>query len=186
MKWSNKQVFLLVLLFMSSIFSYSQNENMDKELKPIRENFKKINTKNDWTKIDSLSLIDGDSNTILFYSKKGLEKLIHTNFGESGKIITEYYLLNGKLSFVLEQLHHYNMPYIVDSIVKADNPVIEEVFDPKKTTIEEDRSYFTNEKLIHQISNQDCGSSFAKSYLIAEGKRLKTEYKRILKLTNKK
>jgi hypothetical protein len=184
MKQSNKQVFLLALFFTTSILSYPQN-NMEKNLKPIRENFTKINTKKDWTKIDSLSLIDGDSNTILFYSKKGLEKLIHTNFGESGKIIIEYYLLNGKLSFVLEQLHHYNMPYVVDSIVKVDNPTIEEIYDPKKTKIEEDRSYFINEKLIHQINNEDCGSPFAKSYLITEEKRLKTEYKRILKLAKK-
>lgn len=38
-----------------------------------------------------------------YYQKNKLEKIITRIFGESGQILTEYYLLNGQLSFVYEK-----------------------------------------------------------------------------------
>ncbi|TDS50823.1 hypothetical protein C8P70_1496 [Myroides indicus] len=46
-----------------------------------------------------------------------------------------------------------------------------EAFDFDKSKIMEDRSYFDNRKLIHQINNQDCGSSFSEDYLLNEQKK---------------
>ena len=60
-----------------------------------------------------------------------------------------------------------------------------QVFDFEKSEIIEDRSYFLNGKLVHQLNNQDCGAPFADDYLLGEQKRIKTEYKNLLKVIEK-
>jgi hypothetical protein len=171
---------LLLLVFSTSFQTFAQS-NIDKALKPIKENFRRINNQKNWTKIDSASLIDGDSNTQLFYSKKGLEKLIHTIYGETGQWIAEYYFLNHQLSFVLEQAHRYNMPPMITKLDPVNYPEITELFDPKKTRITEVRSYFSKGKLIHQVDSE----SNTKVNLIAEEKRINAEFKRVKTLFDK-
>ena len=130
----------------------------------------KINAKKDWKEVASFDLLDGDSGTVLYYSKMGLEKLVHTNFGETGKLISEYYLVNNQLSFVFEQHHRYNYP-----------PSMKE-YDPKKTEIDETRAYFENGVLFHETDNKDCGSLFDSDHIKAENKRIKEEFQRVLDL----
>ena len=55
-----------------------------------------------------------------------------------------------------------------------------QTFDIEESEIIEDRSYFQNGKLIHQINNQDCGSPFAAEYLLEEQKRLKKSFDKLL------
>ena len=55
-----------------------------------------------------------------------------------------------------------------------------------KSEIIEDRSYFENGKLLHQLNNQDCGSPFKNDYLLEEQKRIKTDYEKLLKLETTK
>jgi hypothetical protein len=57
-----------------------------------------------------------------------------------------------------------------------------ESFDFEKSEIIEDRSYFDNGKLLHQINSQDCGSPFADDYLLEEQKRLKKDFEKLIKL----
>jgi hypothetical protein len=171
---------ILLLFFVTSFQPFAQS-NKNVALKPIKENFTRINSQKKWTKIDSLSLIDGDSFTQLFYTKKVLEKLIHTNYGETGKRIAEYYFLNHQLSFVLEQEQRYNMTPMITKLDLVNYPEITELFDPKKTRITEVRSYFSKEKLIHQSDSKED----KKANLIAEEKRIKAEYKRINRILDK-
>jgi hypothetical protein len=173
------KIIILFLFFATSVQIFAQS-NKDKALKPIKENFTRINAQKNWTKIDSLSLIDGDSFTQLFYTKKILEKLIHTNFGETGKRIVEYYFLNQQLSFVLEQEQRYNMTPMITTLDPVNYPEITELFDPKKTSINEVRSYVRNEKLIHQVAEYPKKVNF-----ITEEKRIKAEYERVKSLVIK-
>jgi hypothetical protein len=164
-----KNIFCLLFLLTSLSSVICQERNAER-IKPIRANFIKINAKKDWKKVLSLDLLDGDSGSVFYYSKNGLEKLIHTNFGESGKLITEYYLLSGKLSFVSEREFRYNYPAMTKE------------YDPKKTNIEHTKYYFENGKAFDVVSDQDCGSPFASDFVTAESKRLNEEFNRILKL----
>jgi len=158
------------------------NEYLTEELKPIRANFKRINSISNWTNIKTKDIWETtEGGEAKFYYLNGqLEKITIHHFGETFQKLTEYYLLNGELSFVFEKSYQYNRPIYHDSAaMKEMNDT--ETFDIEKSEIIEDRSYFDHGKLIHQISSQDCGSSFADSYLIKEQKRIQTEYAEILK-----
>lgn len=163
------------------------NEYLKNELKPIRENFKRLNSIENWTTIkvvDLLESTEGAEAKYYFQSKK-LEKIITRHFGETCQKLTEYYLKDGKLSFVFEKSYQYNRPIHYDSSAKEENNDTEE-FDFDKSEIMEDRSYFSNEKLLHQLNNQDCGSQFASDYLLEEQKRLLTEFKKLIELEKTK
>ena len=68
--------------------------------------------------------------------------------GETGKRLIEYYFHDGQLIFAVKQDFDYNRPiYWLEE--NGDN----EVFDPKKTTVKEDRYYFNNEKLFLWLDN---------------------------------
>jgi len=56
-----------------------------------------------------------------------------------------------------------------------------EAFDFDKSEIIEDRSYFENGKLLHQINNQDCGSPFSDNYLPEAQKSIKTDFDKLIK-----
>ena len=163
------------------------NEYLNEELKPIRENFKKINSisTNEWSKVFSRDIwgksTEGGQAVYYYYNGK-LYKIIERIFGEMGQSLNEYYLLNGKLSFVLEREYQYNRPFYYDSAdMKEDND--NQVFDFNKSEISEVRNYFANEKLIHQINNQDCGSPFADDYLLQEQKRILADFGDLTKLS---
>lgn len=163
---------LFLLLFLTSFLNVICQERNTENIKSIRDNFNRINAKKDWKKVDSLDLLEGDSQSVFYYSNKGLEKLVHTNFGEYGKKIVEYYVLNNNISFVSERELKYNS-----------NATLKE-FDSKKTTLEQTKYYFQNDTLFDIVSNQDCGSRFADDFVTAENKRIHEDFDRILKLKN--
>ena len=153
------------------------NEYLTDRLKPIRANFKRINSIANWTFIDTLNIEDESiegGEAAFYFQNKQLEKILKRNFGEMSQWLTEYYLLNGQLSFVFERRYQYNR-YFLDK-----------EFDFDKSEIIEDRSYFENGKLLHQINNQDCGSPFANDYLLEEQKRIKTYFDKLIRQTKKK
>lgn len=81
------------------------------------------------------------------YYDNGELKLIEVLWlGETGKRIIEYYFHDGQLIFAFDQVFNYNRPIYWDEETAKENGD-NEVFDPKKTTIKEDRYYFNNEKL---------------------------------------
>ena len=178
----------ILTFFFAVLFSltYGQ-EYLSKELKPIKDNFTRINAKKSWTTIDTVglweSLEGGQVN--YYYSSDTLEKIIVRNFGETYQTITEYYIQKQQLSFVLNKVYNYNRPILYDSLVMKENND-NQVWDFNKSKIEETRSYFKNGKMIHQINNQDCGSPFSNEYLMKEGRAILIEFEKYRILGNKK
>ncbi len=163
------------------------NEYLTNRLKPIRANFKRINSITNWTSIDTKELSEStEGEEAKFYYQNGqLEKIATRHYGETFQLLTEYYLLKGQLSFVFEKRHKYNRPLYYDTTAMKENNDTEAV-DIDKSEIIEDRSYFENGKLLHQINNQDCGSPFADDYLLEEQKRIKRDFDKLVKQTKKK
>jgi len=135
-----------------SILAQTDKE-MTARLKPIKENFKRINSITKWEKIERKDVFDKSSEggeVSYYYSDNGLGKIIVIYYGESGKYISEYYLLDNTLSFVFEQEHRYNRPiYWTPETAKKNGD--SEAFDLKKSQISEIRSYFENGKIIYQL-----------------------------------
>ena len=87
------------------------------------------------------------------YYDNGDLKLIEVVWlGETGKHLIEYYFRDGQLIFAFDQDFKYNRPIYWDKETATENGD-SEVFDPKKTTVKEDRYYFNNEKLFLWLDN---------------------------------
>ena len=156
------------------------NEYLADRLKPIRENFKRINSIAKWTSTEKKELEESTEGgeATFYYSTGVLEKIVIRHFGETFQQLTEYYLLKGQLSFVFEKSYKYNRPIYYDSTSMKENND-KEAFDFEKSEILEDRSYFEKGKLIHQVNNQDCGSPFADDYLMNEQKRIVADFDKL-------
>lgn len=152
---------------------FSTNKELIDRLKPIKANFKKINTITKWTSIDTLSLEDESiegGEAIFYYQNKQLQKIVKRNFGEMSQWLTEYYLLNGRLSFVFERHYQYNRHFL------------DKAFDFDKSEIIENRSYFENGKLLHQINSHDQDSQLTNNFLLDEQKRIQSYFNKLIKL----
>jgi hypothetical protein len=165
---------------------FPMNEYLTETLIPIRTNFKRINTITNWSSIKESELWESTEGGVakFYFQNENLEKIVARHYGETFQLLSEYYLLNGELSFVFEKSFRYNRPIFFDSTaMKETNDT--EVFDMGKSAIEENRSYFDKGKLLHQINNQDCGSPFADDYLIKEGERIKNDFQKLMALLEK-
>lgn len=166
----------------------SMNEFLEDRLKPIRQNFKRINSITKWNSVKKKD-IEGESaegGEAVFYEQKGrLEKVTARLYGEMGQVLTEYYLLNGKLSFVFEKIYTYNRPLFYDNKAMKENHDTE-AFDFKKSEIEENRGYFEKGKLIHVMNSLDCGAPFSRDYIDGEEKRFSESFQNLLKLKQEK
>ncbi|RQO30319.1 hypothetical protein DBR32_12165 [Taibaiella sp. KBW10] len=155
---------------------------LDQMLHTIRANFKRINSMTKWTTVRNKALDNSSEGgtATFYYQQKRLEKIITRAFGEMTQNLTEYYFLNGEISFVLERTYQYNRPYYYDvAAMKANNDTA--AFDFNQSEIEETRSYFEQKKLIYQLNNQDCGAPFASDYLDEERIRIESDIKTLLK-----
>ncbi|MEO6820457.1 MAG: hypothetical protein ABI266_05840 [Ginsengibacter sp.] len=156
---------------------------LSERLKPIKENFKRINSITEWTAIKTKDISNsGEGGEMKFYYLNGqLEKIISRNFGETFQQINEYYLVKKQLSFAFEKNYKYNRPIYYDSAtMKAENDT--EAFNFEKSDIAECRSYLVNGELIHQLKNKDYKLSSAKDYLLTEQKRIKEDFEKLIKL----
>ncbi len=158
------------LLFLIFVFPISNGfcQYLIKEIKTIDNLCHKLENKK-WLKVKKYSLLEGDSETRLYYAKKGLQKIRHTNFGETGKTIITYYLINKKIVKVTETEYQYHGNYADPTLNK------------KETTKETAKSYFQNSRMFHQIG-EDCGAPFTEYFLGDETTRLQERYKEILGL----
>jgi len=163
------------------------NKYLTDKLKPIRANFKRINSITNWTSIDTEELSEStEGGEAKYYYQNGqLEKIVARHYGEAFQLLTEYYLLNGQLSFVFEKRYKYNRPLYYDTKAMKDNNDTE-AFNFDKSEIIEGRSYFEYGKLLHQINNQDNGSPFADDYLLEEQRRIKADFDKLIKQTKNK
>lgn len=160
------------------------NEYLKDRLKPIQANFKRINSITQWTAIKK-KIIEGESaeggEAAYYYKGNRLEKIMARHYGEMGQLLIEYYLMNGKLSFVFEKDYKYNRPLFYDvKAMKENNDT--EAFDFEKSEIIETRNYFEKGNLIHIVNSQDCGAPFSGDYMREEDKSIKEAFIRLLKL----
>ncbi|MGQ0827714.1 MAG: hypothetical protein ACT4ON_04905 [Bacteroidota bacterium] len=148
----------------STVLTVSKNEEdlpingyLTEELKPIRANYKKLNSISEWTSVDKRKLVMAPENGVAeyYYIDRSLQKIIARY--PNAKEISEFYLINGQLSLA-----------ILKSILTESN------YDELIT----DKNYFKNSRLLHKIHSQDCGAPFAEDYI-------KEEQKRILGIYNK-
>ena len=147
----------------------------------IRANFKRINSISNWTVIDTTDLWESTEGgeARFYYSNGRLEKIIAQLLGETYQQLIEYYLLDGKLSFVFEKTLRYNRPIYYDSAAtKASEDT--EAFDIKKSTVMESRNYFKNEKLIYQVHTPAVDPAEGEDHLLTEEERIKTAFKKLI------
>lgn len=160
------------------------NEYLKDRLKPIQANFKRINSITKWTSIKKKDM-EGQSaeggEATYYYKNNRLEKVMARHYGETGQALVEYYLLNGKLSFVFEKNYEYNRPLFYDKKAMKENNDME-AFDFEKSEITETRNYFEGGSLLHIVNSQDCGAPFSRDYIREEDKRIKDDFKKLLKL----
>ncbi len=158
------------------------NDYLLDRLTPIRTNFNRINSIENWTKIFTIALLETlEGGAAMYFSNENLEKIITMEYGETYQVVSEYYFLENELSFAIEKTCKYNRPLFYDSTAMIANNDTE-VFDLEKSEINVDRSYFEKGKLIHKISDGDCGAPFSKDYLLEEEIRIKSKIGLLLKL----
>ena len=161
------------------------NEYSATRIKPIKANFKRINSilYLEWSSVLKKELEGTTENgeATFYYYNQNLEKIVTRQFGETFQLLTEYYLLKGQLSFVFEKSYKYNRPMYYDSTAMKENND-KEAFDIEKSKIIESRNYFENGKLLHQLNSQDHGSSMKEDYLLQEQKRIKIDFVKLTKL----
>jgi hypothetical protein len=165
------------------------NDSLTKILKPIRENFRRLNSieYGNWSSVVTKEMErTTEGGEVTFYHwNADLDKIVTKEYGETFQVSTEYYFLNGNISFVFQKTFKYNRPIYQDSsVMKEMND--NEVFNLSKSKITEERFYFENEKLILQLSSKNNLPPLTVEYLKEEQKRILTKLNRILKLENAK
>jgi len=164
----------------------TNNKGLQKQLKPIQSNFKRINSITKWTSVKKKN-IEGESaeggEATFYYTDKGLGKVIARHYGEMGQKLIEYYLLNGQLSFVFEKEYRYNRPLFYDAKTMTENNDTE-AFDLKKSEITMTRNYFENGNII--LINATTGRRYniSADYPDEQEKNIKEDFKRLLKLAD--
>lgn len=147
-------IFILALLLFNAEMSNAQAS--DSLINGIRFKYQVIrNSLEDYNTITTEiwnQSAEGGQGTA-YYAGDDLKLIEVIWLGETGKRIVEYYFDNGELIFAFNQEFRYNRPIYWDE-QKAKEFGDNEFFDPKKTTIKEDRYYFEREKLIHWLDNK--------------------------------
>lgn len=150
--------------------------DVQNELKNIKDNFKRINNIKKWTVIDSLDLYESaeGGQATFYFANKQLQKIVAVYYGETGKIVEEYYLLNNKLSFVYRKDFKYN-----SSIYSNEN----EKFNIEKSNIFESRSYFYNDILFEQIKSSGNKQEILNENLDQEQQNIIQNFSNLKKLS---
>lgn len=158
------------------------NDHLADRLKPIQLNLKRIGSIRKWTSIISKDLQgSAEGGEVNYYFQNDtLEKIMTRYFGETGQRVTEYYLLNGALSFVYERLYIYNRPFSYDSLAMKENKD-HEAFSPKKSEIIETRNYFERGRLIHEAGKKDSDAVSLKEVQ----ERILIDFKALLEMIKK-
>lgn len=161
------------------------NDTLSTILKPIRENFRRLNSIEfgNWSSVVTKEMegtTEGGEVTFYHWNAE-LDKIVTIEYGETFQVLTEYYFLNGNISFVFQKTLKYNRPiYQNSALVKEMND--NEVFDLSKSKITEERFYFENGKLILQLNSKNNLPPLTVDYLKTEQNRILTKLNGILKL----
>ena len=149
------KVFILALLFPSIACNYCIAQDDNNWVLDIRAKYHEIRGNlyaYDTTELDLWGESTEGGHAVVYYEGHDLKLVEVVWYGETGKHQTDYYLDSMEVIFVFDQNFYYNKPiYWDENRVKetGDN----EVFDPTKTTVQENRYYFNNEKLFLWLDN---------------------------------
>lgn len=148
----NRLIITSTFLLLTSNFLFGQDK--DSLVKDIRSKYTEIRTNLDSYDTTMVEIWDEstEGGQATAYYENGDLKLIEVVWlGETGKHQIEYYFNDGKLIFAFDQDFDYNRPNWDEKTAKGNGD--NEVFDPKKTTVKEDRYCFNNEKLFLWLDN---------------------------------
>lgn len=134
------------------ILKISKNKE-DSIVNDIRKKFQIINSNYlSYQKADK-DLMDYSSeggHLAVYYDKSELKKIIASYFGETGKIIIEYYFWDDNIFFIFHQEYKYNSPIYITT----DDPDSGlEAYDEAKTIVFANRYYFSGDKLIRWLDH---------------------------------
>jgi alpha-amylase/alpha-mannosidase (GH57 family) len=153
-------VLLLIAMLFASATAQTNSEKASFDLTSAQENEIVNNIKKKFQEINNsknLSIVEKDlsdysaegGHLTVFYDGSQLRKIIATYYGETGKVIFEYYFWADSLIFIFRQLHKYNSsPFYEPS---GDSIALGEPYDHSKTKITEDRFYFHKNRLVRWI-----------------------------------
>lgn len=156
----------------------SSSSDFDDKMEAIRANFKRINSIKNWTVVDSVELYNSTEGgqAKFYFANKKLQKVEAIYYGETGKSVVEYYLLDSKLSFVFRKDFRYNRPiYWSESN--------DEKFDLDKSKITETRSYFYKDSLFEQIKSTENKKETLMNNLEKEQESIKKDFIELKKLS---
>lgn len=147
------------------------NEYLVSAIRPIQANFKKLNSVAKWQKVKqmNLDLPSEGGEAKFYYLKSGLQKMVVRQFAEMSQKLSEYYLMQGKLSFVYETEMQYKS-----------------TLETKDAEVVSNRFYFAKGQLFHLINSEDCGAPFSSDYMKGEQERILEEYNQLRKLSLEK
>ena len=134
-----KQTFLTFLFLTLSIVVFGQASGITEIRKLYKETQDNKSTYKRLTQDDFENSSEGGELTA--YQNSTEVRLIEAKYyGHMGKSESEYYYLNGQIYFIFRKDFSYNMP------------PTESGYDSDKTTLEESRYYFWNNKMIRWIT----------------------------------
>lgn len=144
---------LLCLFVLISPWSFSQL--LDERIKEIRAEYAKVNSEVLVATVKDIEDQSTEGGELkVFRNTTGVRKIEATYYGETGKIVEEYYVKEGKLFFSFIRRYVYNRPIYYDAETAAEMGDTE-AFDESKTVVKEYRYYFSSEeKLIRYIDDQ--------------------------------
>jgi len=180
-----RNIFTVISMFLFTVISFGQEEYLSEKLKPIKENYKRLNGIVNWCDRKEIKLnesTEGGTATYYFENDK-LKKIVVAEYGEVYRKYSFYFTLNDKLSFVSETYLKYNRPIYWDEKLR-DEMNDNEVFDIDKSVKEITLSYLEKEKIIEQKNNQENDSSFSTEYLQDETERFMTNFNNLKKKLN--
>lgn len=177
---------ILVLLFLSQVIYAKDGE----DIKNIKKMFNEINQKanSSYLEYSRFQMNDNSKSTeggmiIAFVLKKKFKKISVKYLSETGKYDADFYFKNNKVFFIYTVRTNYNVPIYLDKAEAKKDGV--EAFDPEKSTKEENRFYFKDDKLIRWIDKNKDKVNVSSKKALSKSVELLKEVKRIISLIKK-
>lgn len=150
----------------------------------IRSVVREMNAVTNWAITTRQDLEEStEGGEVSFYSLNGrVQKMKARRYGETYQQVTEYYLSDGNLLFVLDTTFQYNRPMYYDSTAMKDAGDTE-AFDFDKSTVIIDSVYFAEGKIVKRSTRQQGVPSKDTDYLRRNEKELLQEVAKLMRLT---
>ena len=140
---------ILVMGAMACSTDSSSIKNITNEVVKINYNLDNFEKED----FDSYEFATEGTSGNIFFENNEIRKMHLEYFGETGKLIEDYYLKNGDLILIQQENYIYNAPIFVDSTMAIELGY-QEGFNPDLTNIIEDKFYFNNNKMVGWIDSK--------------------------------